>query len=86
MKLNREIILQTLSGYADVNRIVENERRTRLRIRTNHESLTIFAELYRTWESTVKDGQWELIAQRRLQDHTRLRAAFETAARKRGDI
>jgi hypothetical protein len=57
MKLNREIILQTLSGYADVNRIVENERRTRLRISTNHESLTIFAELYRTWESTEKDGQ-----------------------------
>ena len=86
MKLDREIILQTLSGYAEVNRIVENERRIRLRTRTDRESLAIFAELYRTWECPEKDGQWERLAQLRLQDHARLRAAFEAAARKRGEL
>ncbi len=86
MKLNREIILQTLSGYAEVNRIAENERRIRLRTRTDRESLAIFGELYRTWESTEKDGQWECLAQLRLDDHVRLRMAFEAAARKRGEL
>ena len=86
MKLHREIILQTLSGYAEVNQIVENERCARLRTRTDHESLAIFAELYGTWECTAKIGQWERLTQRRIQDHVLLRAAFETAARKGGNL
>jgi hypothetical protein len=86
MNLHREIILQTLFGYAEVNRIVEGERNIRLRTRTDRESLTIFGELYETWECTAKDGQWERINQHRIQEHAHLRAAFEIAARKRGEL
>ncbi len=49
-KLDPEIVLQTLQGYAEVNRITNIEQRNRLLNRTNRESLVIFLNLYKTWE------------------------------------
>ena len=88
MPLDREILLQTLAGYAEVNRITQAERRSRLKSRTDQESLSIFSELYQAWETTGKReaGDWGLIAQQRLNDHNHLRHLLEEFARKRGDI
>jgi len=88
MSLNRQILLQTLAGYAEVNRITQAERCSRLKSRTDQESLSIFAELYRAWEITGKQetGNWQLIMQQRQSDHEHLRHLFEIIARKRGDL
>jgi len=86
MTLDREKLLQTLSGYSEINRITAAERRSRLRTRTDRESLKIYTILYDTWSRTTKDGNWKRILQSRLQAHITLRAAFEIIARKRGDL
>ncbi len=54
VKIDRDILLQTLAGYAEVNRITEAERRARLKGMTNATSLLIFNQLYKTWELSGK--------------------------------
>ena len=87
-KLDREITLQTLKGYAIVNQITEAERRARLKTMTDAEALEIFASLYNTWKRTGKQagGDWEALARRRLEHKIRMRQAFEALARYKGLI
>jgi hypothetical protein len=81
-KLNRDILLQTLAGYA------EAERRARLRTMTDAEALAIFAALYETWKRTGKQagGDWEAVACRNLESKLKLRQAFQQVARSKGLI
>jgi tRNA nucleotidyltransferase/poly(A) polymerase len=87
-KLDRDLLLQTLAGYAEVNRITEAERRERLKAMTDAEARRIFASLYDTWQRSGKNagGDWARLAQHRLEHHLRVRAAFEALAKRRGLI
>jgi hypothetical protein len=82
--LDREIILQTLLGYAEVNRITDAERFNRLKQRTDRESLALFAELYKKWESSGKKENWQALAQRRDEEFIALRQLLDRIARRRG--
>jgi hypothetical protein len=85
-RLDREIVLKTLRGYAIVNQITEAERRARLKTMTDAEAREIFDSLYDTWKRTGKQagGDWEALARRELEDKIRVRRAFEALARRRG--
>lgn len=87
-QLDRETLLKTLRGYAEVNAITEAERRARLANITSAESWEIFASLYEAWERTGKraGGDWEALAHRRLEEAVALRQAFERLARHKGLI
>ena len=87
-KVDRDILLKTLAGYEEVNRITTSERRARLKSMTPQESMEIFVALYETWEKSGKKsgGDWEAIKRRKLEDKIRLRRAFETLALKKGLI
>ena len=86
--LDRELLLQTLQGYEEVNRITAQERRARLKSMTREQSLAIFAALYETWEKSGKKsgGDWDRIAKRKLEEKIRLRRTFESLARAKGLI
>jgi len=49
-QLDRETLLQTLRGYAEVNAITEAERHARLAKMTSAESWAVFESLYEVWE------------------------------------
>jgi len=76
--LDREILLQTLRGYAAVNRITQSERRSRWKEQTVQESLAVFTKLFEDWACTGKlvGGNQEALARQRLQAHLRVRQAF----------
>jgi hypothetical protein len=63
--LNREILLQTLRGYAAVNRTTKTERRAHLKGQTMQESLAVFTKLFEAWACTGKlaGGNQEALAQ-----------------------
>ena len=86
--LDREILLQTLRGYAAVNRITQNERRSRCKEQTTQESLEVFTKLFEAWACTGKlaGGNQEALAQQRLNAHLWVRQAFEVLAKKEGYI
>ena len=86
--LDREILLQTLRGYAAVNRITQSEHRSHWKELTTQESLEVFTRPFETWVCTGKQarGDQEALAQQRLQDHQRVRQAFEALAKKHGHI
>jgi hypothetical protein len=87
-RLNREIVLQTLQGYTEVDRITQAERRARLINQTSQESLAIFSDLYDAWEQTGKlgDGEWKKISKSRLDGHLKLREAFHALAKSLGHL
>jgi len=87
-RLDRETLLKTLRGYAEVNAITEAERRARLSKMTSAESWAIFTSLHETWEQLGKQagGNWEALARRRLEEAIALRQAFEKLARHKGLI
>ena len=87
-KLDREILRQTLAGYAEVNKITEAERRARLKTMTDAEPLAIFASLYELWERSGKraGGDWEALSRRVIEHKIRVRKDFETLARRKGLI
>jgi hypothetical protein len=86
--IDRDILFQTLRGYAEVNAITEAERRERLARISSAENWEIFDALYETWEITGKraGGNWKAIARQRLADAIALRRAFEVVARRKGLI
>ncbi len=87
-KLDRDIVLQTLAGYAEVNKITAAERDARLKMMTDAEAMSIFASLYETWKRTGKQagGNWEALASWKLEQKIRTRKAFEVFARAKGLI
>lgn len=87
-KLNREILLQTLAGYREVNRITEAERRSRLETLTDAEARGMFAALYADWQRSGQraGGDWEVMAREKLESKVQVRRAFEALARLKGLI
>ncbi len=85
--LDRDILLQTLAGYAEVNRITDAERRARLKTMTDAEARAIFDDLCAGWEQFRKaGGDWERVDRWRIEQKVALRHAFEQRARAKGLI
>ena len=87
-KLDRDILLQTLAGYAEVNRITAAESAARMKTMTDAEAMRIFVSLYETWKQTGKQagGNWDALARWKLEQKIQIRKAFETFARAKGLI
>ena len=85
-KLDREILRQTLAGFAEVNKITEAERRARLKTMTDAEASAIFASLYEMWKRSGQraGGDWEALSRRGIEHKIRVRKDFETLARHKG--
>lgn len=82
-RLDKEIVLKTLRGYAEVNRITEAERREHLRNLTVEQAKQIFDNL----NSDVPELSGEenlLLTDFRLNHHLKVRKAMELLARKNG--
>jgi hypothetical protein len=84
--LNKDIVLQTLHGYAEANEIAASERAAALAQISRSESWAVFNALYDAWKQTGQQagGDWDALAEQRLADHVALRSAFETIARRQG--
>lgn len=87
-KLDRDILIQTLKGYAIVNEITAAERRARLKTITDVEARAIYDDLCATWELTGKrgGGDWERLNRRRIEQKIAVRRVFEQLARAKGLI
>lgn len=82
-KLIREVVLQTLRGYEEVNRITEAERRLRLQSMSEAEALANFDRLCEGVVELDAEERQRLMPLR-LEHHFRVRAAFAKMARARG--
>ena len=84
--LNKDVVHQTLRGYAEANEIASAERAAALAQLTRQESWATFDALYTAWKRTGQraGGDWEALAEQRLAEAIALRKAFETFARRRG--
>ena len=87
-KLNRDVLLQTLAGYREVNRLTEAERQARLQTLTDAEAREMFAALYADWQRSGQraGGDWEALAREKLEHKIQVRRAFEALARHKGLI
>jgi hypothetical protein len=84
--LNKDVVQQTLRGYAEANEIASAERAAALAQLTRQESWAAFDALYIAWKRTGQraGGDWEALAERRLAEAVALRRAFELIARRKG--
>ena len=84
--LSKDLLRQTLRGYAEINEITSAERAAVLAQMTRSESWAIFDALYETWKRTGQraGGEWEALAEQRLADEIALRRTFEEIARRKG--
>ena len=84
--LNRQLIEQTLRGYAEVNDFTANERDRALRDTNREDNWAMFREIYETWLNTGSQagGDWAAVGQQRLAEEIALRQAFERYARGKG--
>ena len=85
-KLNREVLLQTLAGYREVNRLTDEERQARLQTLTDAEAREMFDALYADWQRSGQraGGDWEALAREKLEHKIQVRRAFEALARRKG--
>jgi len=86
--INRDILLQTLRGYSEVNRITEAERQAHLAHLTSTEAWAEFKSLYAIWLQTGRQagGDWAALSERKLEEALVLRKAFATLAQRKGLI
>jgi hypothetical protein len=83
-KLDRDTLLQTLTGYAEANALAETERRARLRVMTEPQARAIFDDLCATWYRQARhDGDWKRLDQWRLEHKIALRQALDRLAASR---
>ena len=85
-KLDRDIVLQTLAGYAEVDKITEAERRARLERLTDAEARAIFDDLSAGWDRSIGDdgSDWRGLDRWRIEQKIEVRRAFERLARAKG--
>ena len=84
--LSKDLLNQTLRGYAEVNQITSAERAAALEQVTRGENWAMFDALYEAWKRTGQQagGDWEALAKQRLADAIALRRTFELIARHKG--
>lgn len=83
-RLDREIVEQYVRGHREANRVIERERRERLRTITVEESLRIFRGLYALWArlGASRGEDTERLAQLHLAEAVTLRAQLNEAYRR----
>ncbi len=86
--LNKDLLQQTLRGYAEVNEITAAERQAALENMTSAESWAIFDVLYTTWKRLGQKagGDWDALEEQRLADMIEYRQKFEMFAKRKGSI
>jgi len=84
VKIDREILLQTLRGYEEVKRITDLERRARLRMLTDEEARAIFDDLCQDMIKLIKSEDQTTLANYRLQHHLKVREAMLRLAQAKG--
>ncbi|MBC8497061.1 MAG: hypothetical protein ISS57_11400 [Anaerolineales bacterium] len=82
-KLDKEIVLKTMRGFAEVNRITEAERRERLKTMTEDQAKQIFDDL-NIGVTEMTEGEKSRLADFRLKHHLKVRKAMEMLARSNG--
>ncbi len=83
VKLNRDILLQSLRGYEEANRFIEAERRARLAQMTDDEARTLFDGLNQGIEELNAEEKTRLAAFR-LEHHLIVRQAMLRLAQAKG--
>lgn len=81
--INRDLLLQSLRGYAEANRIAEAERRARLAHVTDNEARALFDSLNQRM-SEMSTEENSRLAKLRLAHHLIVREAMLRLARARG--
>ena len=82
-KLDKEIVLKTMRGFAEVNRITEAERRERLKTMTEDQAKQIFDDL-NIGVTEMTEGEKSRLADFRLKHHLKVRKAMEMLAHSNG--
>jgi hypothetical protein len=82
-KLDKEIVLKTLHGYAEVNRITEIERRARLQSITDEQALAAFEALNEDMIE-INPEEKARLAKFRLKHHLYVRKAMEQLVKAQG--
>jgi len=82
--VDRKLLLQTLRGYIEVNRITEAERRARLINLSETESRAIFNSLYRDASILKKSEDLTSSATYHVDHHLKVREAMRRLAYKKG--
>ena len=82
-KLNREIVLQTLKGYEEVNRITARERRERVGRMTDKEARKLFNDLHAGATILPLKEEKKLMSFRHVH-RVKLRTAMEKLSRSLG--
>ena len=82
-KIDRDILLQTLAGYAEVNRVTEAERRVRLRQISDAEAREVFDSFYRDGFE-IASSESEYLEEIRLEHHLIVRKAMKELSRSLG--
>ncbi len=75
-ELTRAILLQTLAGFEEVNRITERERRERLKTMTDAEARAIFDDLCATGYALAKFRTKSIPEELRLKHLIEVRKVF----------
>ena len=86
---NKQLIRETIAGYAVVNEVIEQERIERLRQMTPKQSRDEYAALWQWYQVLKREDDMEGLRRLenwRLQGKFALRRAFEMVARGQGHI
>lgn len=84
--VNKDLLQQTLRGYAEVNEITAMERAASLARITREENWAAFQALYEAWKRTGQKagGDWAALSEQRVADAIAVRRVFELLARHKG--
>jgi Ser/Thr protein kinase RdoA (MazF antagonist) len=85
-KLDRQLVIRTLAGYAEVNKITEAERRAWLAAMTGAQARALFDDLCASWDhSAASSGaDWQSLDRWRIEQKIAVRRAFERLAQAQG--
>ena len=83
-KIDKEILLQTLQGYEEVNRITNLERKAKLRALSDEEARAIFDDLCQDMVKLIENEDLLILVNHRLQHHFRVREAMVRLAQAKG--
>jgi hypothetical protein len=83
-KIDREILIRTMHGYEEVNRITDLERRTRLKALTEEEARSSFNYLCQDMTRLIVTEDQITLTNHRLQHHLRVRKAMLILAQTKG--
>jgi hypothetical protein len=83
--VSKDVLRETLAGYAAANEVIEQERAERLARLTPEEALEMARDLEASWEASAAAHEGiDRLESWRLETKLKVRRAFEAMARTRG--